>query len=110
MWGGRKGRPRKGGFERVRTPVHEPGRGLFSGSDVRSSAQADTVDRLPLRTKFFFGIGSVGDSIILATVGSYALPYYNQILGLTADLVVLAVPATRVFDGFAASVLGSLSD
>ncbi|MCA3708549.1 MAG: hypothetical protein INF02_01990, partial [Phenylobacterium sp.] len=47
-----------------------------------SSAQADTVDRLPLRTKFFFGIGSVGDSIILATVGSYAMLYYNQILGL----------------------------
>ena len=40
-----------------------------------SSAQADTVDRLPLRTKFFVGIGSVGDSIILATVGSYAMLY-----------------------------------
>ncbi|MCE2819920.1 MAG: MFS transporter, partial [Phenylobacterium sp.] len=75
-----------------------------------SSAQADTVDRLPLRTKFFFGIGSVGDSIILATVGSYAMLYYNQILGLNAVLAGLAVSASLVFDGFADPVIGSLSD
>lgn len=75
-----------------------------------SSAQADTVDRLPIRTKFFFGIGSVGDSIILATVGSYAMLYYNQILGLSAVLAGLAVSASLIFDGFADPVIGSLSD
>lgn len=75
-----------------------------------SSAQAGSVERLPLRTKFFFGIGSAAESIALFALGSYAMLFYNQILGLNAGLAGLAVSASLLLDGFADPVVGSLSD
>jgi len=75
-----------------------------------SSAQAGSVERLPLRTKFFFGIGSAAESIALFVVSSYAMMFYNQILGLNAALAGLAVSASLLLDGFADPVVGSLSD
>ena len=37
---------------------------------------------LRLRTKLAFGIGSAAETIALFSLGSYALLYYNQVLGL----------------------------
>ena len=46
---------------------------------------------LRLRTKLFFGIGSAAETIALFSLGSYALLYYNQVLGLPGWLGGLAL-------------------
>jgi hypothetical protein len=101
-------------FELYRRSGDAPGCGPFPGSDFMSSAQAgpqaDSVERLPLRTKFFFGIGSAAETIALFALGSYSMLFYNQILGLNAGLAGLAVSASLLLDGLADPIVGSLSD
>jgi Na+/melibiose symporter-like transporter len=65
---------------------------------------------LRLRTKLFFGIGSAAETIALFSLGSYALLYYNQVLGLPGWLGGLAISLSFVLDGFADPVIGSISD
>jgi Na+/melibiose symporter-like transporter len=65
---------------------------------------------LRLRTKLFFGIGSAAETIALFSLGSYALLYYNQVLGLPGWLGGLAISISFVVDGFADPVIGSISD
>ncbi|MDO8910806.1 MAG: MFS transporter [Phenylobacterium sp.] len=76
---------------------------------MASSAQIPGA-RVPLRTKFFFGLGATAESITLAAVGGYAMFYYNQVLGLPATLAGLAITVSLVLDGFADPIVGSLSD
>ena len=75
-----------------------------------SSSTSAPQERLRLDTKFFFGIGSAAESIALFAVSSYAMLFYNQVLGLNAGLAGLAVAASLCLDGFADPVVGSLSD
>ena len=65
---------------------------------------------LRLRTKLAFGIGSAAETIALFSLGSYALLYYNQVLGLPGWLGGLAISLSFVVDGFADPVIGSISD
>ncbi|CAN5777172.1 MFS transporter [soil metagenome] len=74
------------------------------------ASSAQTGVRVPLRTKFFFGLGAGAESITLAAVGGYAMFYYNQVLGLPATLAGLAITVSLVLDGFADPIVGSLSD
>ena len=74
------------------------------------ASSAQTGARVPLRTKFFFGLGAGAESITLAAVGGYAMFYYNQVLGLPATLAGLAITVSLVLDGFADPIVGSLSD
>lgn len=67
-------------------------------------------DPLPLKTKVAFGVGSAAESMALITVSSFAMLYYNQVLGLRADLAGLAVSASLLIDGFADPVVGAMSD
>ncbi|HEX5377841.1 MAG TPA: MFS transporter [Phenylobacterium sp.] len=65
---------------------------------------------LPLRTKFAFGVGSAAETLALLSVSSFAMLYYNQVLGLRADLAGLAISASLILDGFADPIVGALSD
>jgi GPH family glycoside/pentoside/hexuronide:cation symporter len=65
---------------------------------------------LRLRTKLAFGIGSAAETIALFSLGSYALLYYNQVLGLPGWLGGMAISLSFVVDGFADPVIGSISD
>jgi GPH family glycoside/pentoside/hexuronide:cation symporter len=67
-------------------------------------------ERLPVGTKLAFGLGSAAETIALAAVGSYAMFYYNQVLGMPATLAGLAITASLIFDGIADPIFGSLSD
>ncbi|MCF8505735.1 MAG: MFS transporter [Caulobacter sp.] len=67
-------------------------------------------ERLRLDTKFFFGIGSAAEAIALYSVTAYALFYYNQVLGLPAELAGLAISASLFLDGISDPLVGSLSD
>jgi GPH family glycoside/pentoside/hexuronide:cation symporter len=65
---------------------------------------------LRLRTKFAFGAGSAAETIALFALSSYALLFYNQVIGLPAWMAGLAISVSFVFDGLADPVIGSLSD
>ncbi len=65
---------------------------------------------LRLRTKLAFGIGSAAETIALFSLSSYALLFYNQVIGLPGWLAGLAISVSFVFDGFADPIIGSLSD
>lgn len=66
--------------------------------------------RLSFKTKFFFGLGSAAEAIGLFSVTSYAMLYYNQVLGLPAHLAGLALSASLLLDGPCDLLMGSLSD
>lgn len=65
---------------------------------------------LALRTKVAFGLGTMAETISLAAIGSYAMFYYNQVLGLSATLAGLAITLGIVLDGVVDPFIGSLSD
>ncbi|MFN3573747.1 MAG: MFS transporter [Phenylobacterium sp.] len=67
-------------------------------------------ERLSFRTKLSFGVGSGAESIALFSVGSYAMLFYNQVLGLEAHLAGLAISASLFLDGISDPLVGSLSD
>ena len=67
-------------------------------------------ERLRLDTKFFFGIGTAAETIALYAVSTFAMFYYNQVLGLPAELAGLAISASLFLDGITDPLIGSLSD
>lgn len=73
-------------------------------------AKTDAKSSLSFKTKFAFGVGSGAESIALYTVGTFAMIYYNQVLGLPAHLAGLAISASLFLDGISDPLVGSLSD
>jgi len=69
-----------------------------------------TADRLPVRTKLAFGIGSAAEIIALYSVSSYALLFYNQVLGVKAAWIGLAISISFVLDAALEPIVGSWSD
>lgn len=82
----------------------------MSGSNMNGLERVSGQPRLSLKTKFAFGIGSAGETIALYALSSYALLFYNQVIGLPAWLAGLAVSISIVVDGIADPLIGSLSD
>jgi len=68
------------------------------------------ADRLPLRTKLAFGVGSAAEIIALYSVSSFALLFYNQVLGVQAHWIGVAISASLVLDGLTEPLIGSWSD
>lgn len=68
------------------------------------------ADRLSLKTKVAFGIGSAAEIIALYAVSSFALIYYNQVLGVKAHWIGIAISLSLVLDGLTEPVVGSWSD
>jgi len=69
-----------------------------------------TADRLPVRTKLAFGVGSAAEIIALFSVSSYALLFYNQVLGVSAAWIGLAISISFVLDALIEPIVGSWSD
>ncbi|HEX7947096.1 MAG TPA: MFS transporter [Phenylobacterium sp.] len=69
-----------------------------------------TADRLTLKTKLAFGVGSAAELIALYSVSSYALLFYNQVLGVKAAWIGLAISISFVLDAVLEPVVGSWSD
>ncbi len=82
----------------------------MSDSAIAGQAVPAVEDRVPMRTKIFFGLGSAAETIGLAVIGGFAQFYYNQILGMSATLAGLAISAGLILDAFSDPVMGSLSD
>jgi Na+/melibiose symporter-like transporter len=67
-------------------------------------------ERVPLRTKMAFGIGTTAESIVAAVIGLSALFYYNQVLGMSGTLAGLAITISLILDAISDPLVGSLSD
>ena len=66
--------------------------------------------RLGTGVKFFFGAGQTAEGIKTCSFGTFLLFYYNQVLGLSADLAGLAIALALLFDAVTDPVAGSVSD
>lgn len=72
---------------------------------------AGTVDaRLPLRLKVAHGFGSIAYGVKDNGFSTFLLLYYNQVLGMDAKLVSLALMLALILDAFIDPVIGHLSD
>lgn len=68
------------------------------------------MSRLPLRTKFAYGIGQVGEQIKVSGFDLFVFFYFQQVVGLSGFLCGAAVAIALVFDGISDPVAGAISD
>lgn len=80
-----------------------------SAAAERTPADSSTGP-LPLRTKLAFGAGSAAEVIAGYTVVTYAMLFYNQVLGVNPVWVGLALSASLVFDAITEPLVGAWSD
>lgn len=66
--------------------------------------------RLPLRTRIFAGLGTVGFGIKDQGFGGLLMLFYNQVLGLPASQVGFAIMVALIVDALCDPVIGHLSD
>lgn len=71
------------------------------------TAAADTV---PARIKFFHGFGAIAYGIKENGFSTFLLLFYNQVMGMEAWLVSLALMIAMIIDAFADPVIGHMSD
>ncbi|MEZ5598843.1 MAG: MFS transporter [Pseudomonadales bacterium] len=66
----------------------------------------------PLSTsqKLSFGVGQIAEGIKSSAFGTFVLFYYNQVLGLAADMAGLAIALALIFDAVTDPIAGSVSD
>lgn len=57
-----------------------------------------------------FGIGQIAEGVKTSVFGTFLLFYYNQVLGLAADLAGLAIALALIFDAITDPMAGSISD
>ena len=62
------------------------------------------------RSKFFYGFGSIAFGAKNAGFNSLMMLYYNQIIGLSAAAVGLAIFIALIVDAIADPVVGHISD
>ena len=77
-------------------------------TSASSSSPASSL--LPLRTKLTYGFGSVAYGIKDNGFATFLLFYYNQVIGLRADLVSLAIALALIADAFIDPMVGHFSD
>jgi GPH family glycoside/pentoside/hexuronide:cation symporter len=74
------------------------------------SADTPPQTRLPLGLKLYHGLGSVAYGVKDNGFSTFLLLFYNQVLGMDAKLVSLALMLALVLDAFVDPVIGYLSD
>ncbi|MEL6487270.1 MAG: MFS transporter [Pseudomonadota bacterium] len=65
---------------------------------------------LPMRLKLIHGFGAVAFGVKEISLTSFLLIYYNQVLGMDASLVSLALLVALLIDAVIDPILGNLSD
>lgn len=65
---------------------------------------------LGLRTKLFFGVGSLAQGAKTVAFAAYLLIFYNQVMGFPASIVSTALMVSLVIDAISNPILGQLSD
>jgi GPH family glycoside/pentoside/hexuronide:cation symporter len=65
---------------------------------------------LTFRTKLYQGVGAIPDTVKNWSFNTFALLYYNQILGMDAFFVSIALAIAIVFDAITDPLVATLSD
>ena len=74
-------------------------------------SESDGPDnKLELRTKVWFGVGTIGEAATNWIFNALTFIYYQQILGLGAALAALAVSIAIFADAITDPLIGSISD
>jgi len=74
------------------------------------AAAAPPPRRLGPRSRWSFGIGSIAYGIKDSGFATFLLLFYNQVVGLPADQVGLAIMAALVIEAFVDPLVGWWSD
>ena len=61
-------------------------------------------------TRLSYGVGAVANGVKNAAFSSYLMLYYNQVIGVPASIVSLAIAATLIVDALADPLIGRWSD
>lgn len=68
------------------------------------------AEKLPTRIKIFHGLGSIAYGVKDNGFSTFLLLFYNQVIGLDARLVSLALTIAMIADAFADPLIGYYSD
>lgn len=68
------------------------------------------VTKLPFSTKFAFGFGQLGEAMFLGLTLVFVPIFYNQAIGLAAELVGIALFVGIFADAISDPLIGSISD
>ena len=77
------------------------------------SAAATAVprpERLPVWLKLVHGLGSIAYGVKENDFSTFLLLFYNQVIGLDAGIVGIAIMVALIFDAFVDPVIGELTD
>lgn len=74
------------------------------------SADVAAPPPLTLRTKLFFGVGSLAQGAKTVAFAAYLLIFYNQVVGVPASVVSTALMISLVIDAISNPILGQISD
>ena len=69
-----------------------------------------TSDKLPLKTKILYGFGASAYGIKDNGFSVFLLYYYNQVVGMRADVVSLAIAIALFVDAFIDPLIGQMTD
>ncbi len=69
-----------------------------------------SMRKLPMSSKLAFGTGQVAEGIKTTVFNTFALFYYNQIIGISATLTALALGIAVLIDALTDPAAGYLSD
>ena len=83
-----------------------------NGSESSRTNPKDSGEALavPLRTKFFFGVGAGGEAASMWIFNALGLLFYQQILGLPAGLAGTALALAIFADAITDPLIGAISD
>ncbi len=73
----------------------------------------DTTEQAPpltTRYKLAYGVGSMAEAVVISSFTQFALLFYNQVRGLPADKVGLAIASGLAVNALADPIVGSWSD
>ncbi len=73
-------------------------------------AEASKAEGLPVRTRFFYGIGDVGNAIVNSAVQFYLLNFYTDGAFIAAGLAGTALWVAKIWDAVNDPLFGWLSD
>lgn len=79
-------------------------------SEVPTYARAKRDGPVGFSTKVYQGIGALPDTVKNFVFNTFILLYYNQVLGVDARLVSLALAIAIVFDAISDPLVASISD
>jgi Na+/melibiose symporter-like transporter len=67
-------------------------------------------ESVPLRTRLFYGVGSIAEGTKNTTFNTFLLFYYNQVLGVSGTLSGAAIFIALCVDAITDPLVGSISD